>query len=733
MADNGGKGGKKKKGGAKGKAVKPLAETPAYVDKRIELFEAAKARQDEWRAGLPDVEIEVKMPDGAVFSKFPVLCHKTTPMEIVKAISSSLAKQVVVASADGAPWDLHRPLEGPVECLKFHKFDSEEGKHAFWHSSAHVLGQALEMIFGGALGIGPALEQGFYYDMALGADGDVGAEAEADGASSSEPELKVAAKTVADADFPVIEAKVKAITKANQPFERVRMEKDEAVAMFGYNKYKQEIINQDIPEGAPITVYRCGPLVDLCRGPHLPSTGLIKAFALTLTSSAYWKGKAENDRMSRVYGISFPKAKQLKEHLALVEKAKKNDHRRLGLDQQLFFFDQLSPGSCFFEPYGARMYNALVDFIKEQYWKRGYEEVITPNVYNHKLWQTSGHWQNYAENMFQFECEHDIYALKPMNCPGHCLVFKHRTRSWRDLPLRLADFGVLHRNELSGALSGLTRVRRFQQDDAHIFCMSSQVQDEVAGVLDMLREVYGVFGFTFELRLSTRPEKFMGEIADWDVAEAQLREALDRFGEPWTINEGDGAFYGPKIDITVMDALRRKHQCATCQLDFQLPKNFDLEFSSENGHERPVMIHRAILGSVERMIAILTESYGGLWPFWLAPRQVAIVPIAAEYNDYAESVRARLHAEHFHVEVDTSTKTLNQKVAIADVAHVNYILIVGGQEAENGTVNLRARGEVEGEGKKRRIKRREVSVDDLITELVALRAARSDDLAALRE
>ena len=743
--------------------MKALASPPAYIEGRQALFDIAKAKDDAWRASLPDEEITVALPDGAVFDKFPVLKHKTTPMDIAKGLSNSLAKAIVVASCDGEAWDLMRPFEDNVGKLEFHKFDSEEGHHAFWHSSAHVLGQALELIYGGALGIGPALESGFYYDIGLGsapkagpssaaqgdAEGAEGAEGDADAAAAAasdaadaeadaaadEAALPVAAHSVGEGDFQVIETKVKSIVKENQPFERVEVDRDTAIAMFGYNKYKQEIIAQNIPEGHSITVYRCGPLVDLCRGPHLPSTGKVKAFAVTQVSSAYWKGDADNDNMQRVYGISFPKPKMLKEHLEMVEKAKERDHRKIGQENSLFFFDNVSPGSAFFEPNGTRIYRALVEMIREQYWKRGYEEVVTPNVFHHKLWETSGHWQNYKDDMFSFECEHEVFAIKPMNCPSHCVIFSHRTRSYRDLPLRLADFSALHRNELSGALSGLTRVRRFQQDDAHIFCMASQIQEEILGVLDMLQEVYGVFGFTFELNLSTRPEKkYMGELSEWEEAEDQLRQALDAFGHPWSIKEGDGAFYGPKIDIQVMDALRRKHQCATCQLDFQLPKNFDLKFNDPNGElGRPVMIHRAILGSVERSIAVLTESYGGLWPFWLAPRQIAIVPVSLDNYEYAESIRAQLHALKFYAEVDTSSRSLNQKVALADSAHVNYVLVLGQTEAENGTVNVRARGELTGEGKKRRIKPREVSVADFIAEITELRDNRVDDLAALRE
>lgn len=365
----------------------------------------------------------------------------------------------------------------------------------------------------------------------------------------------------------------------------------------------------------------------------------------------------------------------------------------LAKEQELFFFHEMSPGSCFFLPHGAQLHNNLVAFIRSEYRKRGFTEVITPNIFSTRLWETSGHWQHYSENMFSFDVERDRYALKPMNCPGHCLIFDHRQRSWRELPLRLADFGVLHRNELSGALSGLTRVRRFQQDDAHIFCTHEQIKSEISGALNFLKDVYNVFQFSFQLELSTRPSNFMGEAELWDVAERQLTESLDEFGEPWKLNHGDGAFYGPKIDIKVMDALRRFHQCATIQLDFQLPNRFDLSYTSETGEKcRPVMIHRAILGSVERMIAILTESYGGKWPLWLSPRQAIVIPVAGAHSDYARSVCAQLHAEGFEAAVDTDdSDTLNKKIRNAQLSQYNFILVVGDREMAANSVNVRTR------------------------------------------
>lgn len=417
--------------------------------------------------------------------------------------------------------------------------------------------------------------------------------------------------------------------------------------------------------------------------------------------------------MQRVYGISFPDPKQLKEWEKFQEEAAKRDHRKIGRDQELFFFHEWSPGSCFFTPRGAHIYNTLVDFIKNQYRKRGFQEVVSPNIYNVKLWETSGHWKYYAENMFSFESEKETFALKPMNCPGHCLIFDHGVRSHKELPLRLADFGVLHRNELSGALSGLTRVRRFQQDDAHIFCTSEQIKEEIEGCLDFLFFVYNTMGYQSKIVLSTRPEKYLGELEVWNAAEDALKGALEaRVPGNWSLNPGDGAFYGPKIDITVTDALKREFQCGTIQLDFQLPQRFKLAYVTETGEKKhPVIIHRAILGSVERQIAILTENYGGKWPFWLSPRQLMIIPVSNkdDLKSYANDVRKQLHELGFMVETDLDdSDTLNKKIRNAQLAQFNFILVVGANEMTAKTVNVRTRdNKVHGE----------VSIDDLILKL----------------
>ncbi|KAJ6903369.1 threonine--tRNA ligase [Populus alba x Populus x berolinensis] len=530
------------------------------------------------------------------------------------------------------------------------------------------------MEYGCKLCIGPCTTrgEGFYYDAFYGELG------------------------LNDDHFKKIDAAALKAVAEKQPFERIEVSREQALEMFSDNNFKVEII-KDLPADKTITVYRCGPLVDLCRGPHIPNTSFVKALACLKASSAYWRGNRDRESLQRVYGISYPDKKRLQEYKQFLEEAKKYDHRLLGIKQELFFCHPLSPGSWFFLPHGTRVYNKLMQFIKDEYRRRGYEEVKSPNIYNMKLWETSGHAANYKENMFLLEIENQEFGLKPMNCPGHCLMFQHRVRSYRELPLRLADFGALHRNEASGALTGLTRVRRFQQDDAHIFCRKSQIKDEVRGVLEFIDYTYGKFGFTYELKLSTRPEKYLGVLETWDEAEKALTEALDEFGKPWKIDEGDGAFYGPKIDISVSDALKRKFQCATLQLDFQLPDRFKLEYSAEDEakSEAPVMIHRAILGSVERMFAILLEHYKGKWPFWLSPRQAIVCPVSEKSQSYALKVRDQIHEAGYFVDVDATDRKIQKKVREAQLAQYNYILVVGEEESKTGQVSVRVRDNAE--------------------------------------
>ncbi|KAI9258475.1 hypothetical protein BY458DRAFT_517986 [Sporodiniella umbellata] len=681
----------------------PLEMTPApeFLQHRIELFDKLKKEADEALAKKPREAIEITLPDGTVKEG---ISWETSPLSLAMAISKSLAERTVIAKVDGELWDLPRPFEKSCT-LELLDFEHKEGKMVFWHSSAHMLGEACERHYGCHLCIGPPLEEGFYYEM-----------------SAHE-------RSVSQADYPNLEKIVSQVTKEKQPFERLVMTKEQLLEMFKHNQYKVHIINDKIPDGTSTTVYRCGPLIDLCRGPHVPHTGRVKAFAITKNSASYFLGDAKNDSLQRLYGISFPDKKQMTEYKKFIEEAAKRDHRKIGKEQELFFFHELSPGSSFMLPHGARVYNGLIDLIKVEYQKRGFTEVVSPNMFNIKLWNQSGHAQKYKENMFCLEVDKEEFALKPMNCPGHCLIFGHKERSYRDLPVRFADFGVLHRNEFSGALSGLTRVRRFQQDDAHIFCRVDQIEKEMSGCFDFLNHIYGIFGFDFHLKLSTRPESYLGELAVWDQAEKMLEDSLNRFcsakGIKWEVDPGDGAFYGPKIDIVISDALRRKHQCATIQLDFQLPERFKLEYRTESNASgdsmaRPVIIHRAILGSVERMMGIVIEHFAGKFPFWLSPRQIQVVPVAAAFFDYAQEVTDRLIALGIYADADLSDNTLNKKVRNAELAHYNFVFVVGAEEANTRSVNIRNRDDVGTKAKSQTI-----PLEQVLTSVVQLKESKS--------
>ncbi|KAG8449856.1 hypothetical protein GDO86_016506 [Hymenochirus boettgeri] len=650
--------------------VNPLSASRTlslFARERFLLFEKLKV-QYEARLAERALEhsriIKVSLPDGKQLTGHS---WKTTPYDIALQTSSALARGAIVAKANGVLYDLNRPLEEDSS-VEFLTFDSREGQHVFWHSSVHILGLAMEQYYGGLLCHGPSTDNGFFYDMSL-----------PNGA-------------VLGSDLPELETICKETINHKIPFERVEVTREDLLELFKYNKFKLRVIKEKVKSSS--TVYRCGSLVDLCQGPHVRHTGQIRALKLLKNSSSFWKGDPTQEGLQRVYGISFPDGKLLKGWEKAQEEANNRDHRKIGRDQGLFFFHDLSPGSCFFLPRGTHIYNVLIDFIKSEYRKRGFTEVITPNMYNNKLWETSGHWEHYGKNMFSFKVEEETFSLKPMNCPGHCLMFDHRPRSWRELPVRLADFGVLHRNELSGALSGLTRVRRFQQDDAHIFCSMDQLEGEINGCLDFLRTVYSVFGFTFKMFLSTRPEQFMGDVEIWQKAEEQLERSLNGFGQPWELNPGDGAFYGPKIDIQIKDAMGRYHQCATIQLDFQLPLRFNLSYAgkTDGAVERPVMIHRAVLGSVERMMAILAENYAGKWPLWLSPFQVMVIPVGPSVENYAWEVQRTIHGAGFMVDMDSDQgTTLNKKIRKAQVSQYNFILVIGDKEKQHGTVNVRTR------------------------------------------
>ncbi|KLO07441.1 tars protein [Schizopora paradoxa] len=668
-------GSKKPKAKATSSSEHPLKlkPSPSYIDHRIQLFDKLKAEYDEWVKQQPRQEICIKLPDGSVRSG---TSWETRPIDIAKSISPSLGERIVISKVDEVLWDLERPLEKSVS-LELLDFTHKDGKSVFWHSSAHVLGEAAELYYGCNLCMGLPTEDGFYYEIAI--------------------ENRVVHPT----DFPALEKLSDGAIKQKQKFERLVVSKENLLKMFEYNKYKKFLINSTVPDGESTTVYRCGPMIDLCPGPHIPHTGHIEAMMVAKNSASYFLGEPGNDSLQRISGISFPSKKELDEHKVMLAEAAKRDHRKIGKEQELFFFNDLSPGSCFFLPHGTRMYNCLVELMRSELAKRGYQEVISPNMFNVKLWETSGHWKNYKNDMFTLEVEKESWALKPMNCPGHCLIFDSRDRSYKELPIRMAEFGVLHRNEASGALTGLTRVRRFVQDDAHIFCMPSQIEDEIAGIFDLMQSVYGLFDFTFELELSTRPDNYLGEIETWDLAEKQLSNALDKFRPgKWKEKPGDGAFYGPKIDIGIRDALGRIFQCATCQLDFQLPERFQLRYrgpddgDAEKPMPRPVIIHRAILGSLERFMAILTEHLYGKWPFWLSPRQVLVVPIAAPFQEYASEVANKLSSLGIFADVDDSDNSLGKKIRNGEVSQYNFIFVVGEQEQKARSVNIRNRDDV---------------------------------------
>ncbi|KAI5179702.1 threonyl-tRNA synthetase [Nematocida sp. AWRm80] len=623
-----------------------------YIQKRIEIFERVKSEQKIGKKEKISISTEFGDQDG--------LSYETTPFIISKVVNPK-HKEMIVARVNGVLWDAHRVLEEDSK-VEFLTFEDPDGKKVFWHSSAHVLGEASENVYECHLCLGPPTDQGFFYEMSMD-------------------------RTVVPEDYFTLQKQTKSIMKDCQKFERLELTKDQLLEMFSCNPLKVELIKDKVQEKS--TVYRCGPLIDFCLGPHIPHTGYIKALEIINHSSSFFLGDSSREVLQRIYGISFPCKNQMKEYLLQLEEAKKNNHRKIGVDLDLFFFSPYSPGSCFFLPKGAFIYNTLVSLMKEKYKSRGFKEVVTPNVFTNDLWKTSGHWENYKDDMFCFDADNTQMALKPMNCPGHCILFKQLSCSYKDLPLRLADFGVLHRNEISGALTGLTRVRRFQQDDAHIFVQPSKVSEEIVRALDFLKEIYSLLGFTYTVALSTRPTNFLGKISEWDSAEQQLKEALDTAGCEWTLNEGDGAFYGPKIDISIGDAMGRKHQCGTIQLDFQMPQRFDLKYTSPQGTpEKPVMIHRAILGSVERMTGILLEHFKGKLPPWLNPNQVIIIPLTPNEIPYAEKIASKL--SHLEVKVDECDLTINKRILNAEMKYkYSYILVVGPKDVLANQVAIR--------------------------------------------
>jgi threonyl-tRNA synthetase len=578
-------------------------------------------------------------------------------------------RDAVAARAGGRVLDLYRPLQesGTVEPVAA---DSPDGTDVLRHSAAHLMAQAVKRLFPETqVTIGPVIEDGFYYDFKK--------------STPFTPE-----------DLERIEAEMRAIVKSDLRVTREEMPRPQAIALFAQmgEDYKVEII-EGIPEPV-VSLYRQGEFVDLCRGPHVPSTGAHRAFKLTGVAGAYWRGDERNEMLQRIYGTAFASRQRLEEHLARIEEAKKRDHRRLGKELELYTFDPVAPGSPFFHPKGAIVYNQLVAYVRGLYRRYGYDEVITPQIMDVELWKRSGHYDNYRESMFFAQVEEREYAVKPMNCPAHCLIYASRTRSYRDLPIRYADFGRLHRAERSGTLHGLTRVRSFSQDDAHIFCMPEQIGSEIGAVLRMVDEVYRDFGFDERrVMLSTRPEKSIGSDAMWEQAEGALADVLRAAGIDYGINAGDGAFYGPKIDFVVVDALKRPWQLATIQLDFgELPERFDLSYVRRDGSAaRPVMIHRAILGTIERFMGILIEHCAGAFPLWLAPEQVRVLTLTERTEAYGRSVCEQLQAAGFRAALDDRSEKLGYKVREAQLAKVPYMLVVGDKEAAAGSVAPRSR------------------------------------------
>lgn len=594
-----------------------------------------------------------------------------TAADVARELGMGLYKSACACTIDGELRDLRTPLTQNCE-LAILTFDDADGKKTFWHTSSHLLAQAVKHLYPDAkLSIGPAIENGFYYDF--------------DVPSHFSPE-----------DLAKIEAEMKKLAKEGESIERFELPPDEAISLLQQmdEPYKVELCQEHADKGENISFYKQGDFTDLCAGPHLLTTAPVKAIKLTACTGAYWRGDAQGKQLCRVYGVTFPKASQLEEHLQMLEEAKKRDHRKLGKELELFTLMEEGPGFPFFLPKGMVLKNLLLDYWRQIHREAGYQEISTPVILSRTLWERSGHWDHYKQNMYTTVIDEEDFAIKPMNCPGGMLVYKTRMRSYKDLPLRMGELGLVHRHELSGALHGLMRVRNFTQDDAHIFMTPEQIKDEVKGVVRLIDKVYSTFQFRYHIELSTMPEDHIGEKADWDVATDALRDAIVELGYDYEVNEGDGAFYGPKLDFHLTDCLGRTWQCGTIQLDYQLPERFELEYTGADGEKhRPVMLHRVVFGSVERFIGILTEHFAGAFPAWLAPVQVKILPISDRLHDYARSVCDTLNAAGFRVELDDRSEKIGYKIREAQLEKVPYMLIVGDKEVESGTVGVRARKE----------------------------------------
>ena len=589
-------------------------------------------------------------------------------IDVANSISEGLARAIVGAKINGEVKDLKTPINDDAK-LEFVKFEDKDGKEVFWHTSTHVMAQAIKRLYPEAkLAIGPAIENGFYYDIDL-------------------------EHRLSPEDLEKIEAEMKKIVKEEFEVERYELPKDEAIDFMKKlgEDYKVELI-EGLEEGSTISFYKQGEFTDLCAGPHLPNVKKVKAFKLLSVAGAYWRADQSNKMLQRVYGIAFEKKKDLDDYIQMMEEAKLRDHRKLGKELELFTLLDEGPGFPFFLPKGTVLKNKLLEYWREVHREDGYVEIETPIILNRQLWVTSGHWFNYKENMYTVEIDEEDFAIKPMNCPGWMLVYQTKMRSYKDFPIRMGEIGRVHRHELSGALHGLMRVRAFTQDDAHIFMLPEQIKDEIKGVVSLIDKIYKTFGFSYHLELSTRPEKFLGEISMWDEAESNLKAALEELGLPYIINEGDGAFYGPKIDFHLRDCIGRTWQCGTIQLDYQLPERFELSYIGKDGEKhRPVMIHRVAFGSIERFIGILIEHYAGKFPLWIAPVQVKILPISDKFMDYAKQIEKAMYDAKIRVELDDRAEKIGYKIREAQLEKVPYMIIVGEKELNEGNISVRSR------------------------------------------
>ena len=592
-----------------------------------------------------------------------------TAADVAKDISMGLYRNACCCKINGEVKDLRTVMDGDC-ALEILTFDDEDGKKAFNHTASHIMAQAVKRLYPKAkLTIGPAIHDGFYYDF--------------DVETPFSPE-----------DLEKIEAEMKKIVKEGFTLERFELAPDEAIKLMQEKgePYKVELIEEHAGKGENISFYKQGEFTELCAGPHLADVKPVKAFKLTNCTGAYWRGDAKNKMLCRVYGTAFPKASMLEEHLAMLEEAKKRDHRKIGKELELFTIMEEGPGFPFFLPKGMELKNTLIDYWREIHRKAGYYEIQTPMILNRALWERSGHWDHYKQNMYTTVIDDEDYAIKPMNCPGGILVYKTKMHSYKDLPLRMGELGLVHRHELSGALHGLMRVRCFTQDDAHIFMTREQIKDEIKGVVKLIDRVYNTFGFEYHIELSTKPEDSMGSEEDWEIATDALRDAVTELGYDFEVNEGDGAFYGPKLDFHLTDCLGRTWQCGTIQLDFQLPERFELEYTGADGAKhRPIMIHRVVFGSIERFIGILTEHFAGAFPTWLAPVQVKLLPIADRHFSYLDAVKERLERHGIRCEIDDRSEKIGFKIRAAQLEKVPYMLVAGDKDIENNTVSVRAR------------------------------------------